>query len=93
MTPIRSVFSFCLPESSASSWQTFVEEELEPVLKDEASQGSAAAKVGFSTWCFSVGPIWARMGPTLKHHVLKPTLAAADYAVSGVQKSAQVPLV
>ena len=24
---------------------------------------SAAAKVGCSTWCFSVGPIWARMGP------------------------------
>ena len=24
---------------------------------------SAAAKVGFSTWCFSVGPIWAHVGP------------------------------
>ena len=25
--------------------------------------GSAAAKVGFSTWCFSVGPVRAHMGP------------------------------
>ena len=42
---------------------------------------SAAAKMGFSTWCFSVGPygpIWAPPGPTLKHHLLKPILAAAD---------------
>ena len=64
--------------------------------------------MGFSKWCFSVGPggahmgqyghVWAHMGPyqpiwahtgpcgpisdppgpTLKHHVLKPILAAAD---------------
>ena len=57
--------------------------------------------MGFSTWCFSVGriwahtgpygpiwahtgpdgPIWAPLGPTLKQHLLKPILAAAETSI------------
>ena len=61
------------------------------IVREYRTLRSAAAKMGFSKWCFSVGPggahmgpygpVWAHVGPYAPHAktpCTKPILAAAD---------------